>query len=90
MKNRNIKAYDINFLSLEEGFIFWQNSVRKYLLLALDQSYVDFVSSPSGKGTAHEPPPPLGNFWVKPPPLPLGISSDHPWGDMDFSGTTQP
>ena len=87
-KNRNIKAYDVNLISMGRStdFFFKTTYVSMFLCFRLIVG-----SSPFGKEVSHEPPYPL-EITAFEPPLPLGISNDLPWGVGGvwlFSGTTQ-
>ena len=52
-----------------------QNNPRKYV--SYDRSH---LLQPCGKFLSWASPIPLGNFYPIPPPHPLGISINHPWG----------
>ena len=75
-KNRNIKAHDVNLISIARStdFCFKTTYVSMFLCFRLIVG-----SSPFGKEVSHEPPYPLEITSFE-PPLPLGISNDLPWG----------
>ena len=75
-KNRNIKAHDVNLISIARStdFCFKTTYVSMFLCFRLIVG-----SSPFGKEVSHEPPYPL-EITAFEPPLPLGISNDLPWG----------
>jgi len=88
-KNRNIKAHDVNLISMARStdFCFKTMYVSVFLCFRLIVG-----SSPFGKEVSHQPPYPSEITAFKPPPLPLRISNDIPlgvWGVWIFSGTTQ-
>ena len=75
-KNRNIKAHDVNLISIARStdFCFKTTYVSMFLCFRLIVG-----SSPFGKEVSREPSYPL-EITAFEPPLPLGISNDLPWG----------
>ena len=75
-KNRNIKAHDVNLISVARSTDFWfKTTACKYVfVLQIDRRFITLWQR-SFPWT----PLPLGNYclWT---PLPLGISNDLPWG----------
>ena len=88
-KNRNIKAHDVNLISIARSTDFCLKTTYVSMFLCFR---LIVGSSPFGKEVSHEPPYPL-EITAFEPPLPLGISNDLPWGVGGgvwlFSGTTQ-
>ena len=75
-KNRNIKAHDVNLISIARSTDFCLKTTYVSMFLCFR---LIVGSSPFGKEVSHEPPYPL-EITAFEPPLPLGISNDLPWG----------
>ena len=88
-KNRNIKAHDVNLISIARStdFCFKTTYVSMFLCFRLIVG-----SSPFGKEVSREPPYPLEITAFEPPSLsefPMIFRGGWGWGVWLFSGTTQ-
>ena len=68
-KNRNIKAYNVNFISMARSTDFCFKTKTNRSIVCCFQCFVR-GSSPFGKVVSHETPLPLGNYCPWTPPSP--------------------